>query len=210
MKEDEPTAWFEPLYREADGSGEGVPWANMETHPSFQAWLERHDLNGGGRKALVVGCGMGDDAVELVSLGFDVTAFDVSGSAIDHCRQRFPDAPVDWVVADLFEPNERWIERFDFVLEIYTIQALPPRYEEEVIGKIAGYVAPGGDLLVIAVVGNDPRSFAAGPPWVLTPAHPETFESHGLEVTDQFAQEGASRQGRDILVTTFQRTSNAR
>ena len=208
MKEEEPTAWFEPLYREAEVSGKGVPWAHMETHPSFRAWLRGHHLEGRGKKALVVGCGMGDDAIELVSSGFDVTAFDVSPSAIARCRQRFPQAPVDWIVADLLAANKLWIARFDFVLEIYTIQALPPKYEEEVIGKIAGYVAPGGELLVIAVVGVEPRTFDNGPPWVLTQTHVETFQRLGLEITDQFQQEGASRHGRDILVTTFHRPAS--
>jgi hypothetical protein len=30
-------------------------------------------------------------------------------------------------VADLFNPPSEWKHHFDFVLEIYTIQALPPK-----------------------------------------------------------------------------------
>jgi len=204
-QEDQPTEWFDPLYQETDASGSGVPWANMETHPSFREWLSRNALDGHGKTALVVGCGMGDDAIELASRGFAVTAFDVSEAAIGHCGRRFPDSPVDFRVADLFGSNPQWERRFDFVLEIYTVQALPPKYEAEVIGKIANFVCVGGQLLVIAVVAEEERSFESGPPWILTPGHRAAFASHGLEIADQFEQVKASRQGHNISVTTFKR-----
>ncbi len=81
IQEDQPSNWFEPLYAGANKNGEGVPWANMKPHSSFANWLNRNPLDGGGKSALVVGCGMGDDAVELETLGFQVTAFDVSATA---------------------------------------------------------------------------------------------------------------------------------
>lgn len=208
-EEDKPTAWFEPMYRDASDEGEGVPWANMETQPSFKAWLERNTLDGTGKTALVVGCGMGDDAIELESRGFAVTAFDVSESAIGHCRRRFPDSGVDFQLADLFEPNEQWRGRFDFVLEIYTIQALPPKYESIVIPKIADFVAPDGRLLVVAITTDAERSFDNGPPWPLTPAHIGAFEMQGLVVVDHFEREKASKRDEDVWVTTFERPSDS-
>ena len=206
--ENQPTAWFEPLYRDADDQGSGLPWANMDTQPSFRAWLDRNELQGNGKKAVVIGCGMGDDAIELESRGFSVTAFDVSESAIAHCRRRFPDSSVDYLVADLFDLDPEWRQRFDFVLEIYTIQALPPRYESTVVPTIAGLVASGGRLLVVAIVGDEERSFDAGPPWILTPEHIASFEAQGLSVVDRFTREKASRQGDDVWVTTFTRPAS--
>lgn len=204
-EEDKPTDWFEPLYRDAAPDGEGVPWANMGTHPGFQTWLKRHDLDGDGRSALVVGCGMGDDAIELEHDGFDVTAFDVSESAISHCRRRFPDSRVDFQVADLFADHPGWSRRFDFVLEIYTIQALPPKYEADVIARIADFVASNGSLVVVAIVGDEPRSFDDGPPWILTPGHVDALTAHGLTVSERIVDEGASKHGHDLWITTFER-----
>ena len=86
VQEDQPSDWFEPLYAVSNTNGEGVPWASMETHPSFRKWLSHNPLEGGGKLALVVGCGMGDDAIELESLGFQVTAFDVSETAISFVK----------------------------------------------------------------------------------------------------------------------------
>ncbi len=202
-----PTEWFEPLYRDAGESGAGPSWAHMETQPSFKAWLDQKDLKGGDRSALVVGCGMGDDAIELSSRGFKVTAFDVSKSAIAHCNRRFPDSDVTFLQGDLFAENAGWAGRFDFVLEIYTIQALPPRYEDEVIGRIADYVAEDGQLLVVAIVGSEERSFESGPPWALTPDHIQTFQRRGLTVVDRIIREKASKKGDDVWITAFQRST---
>ena len=206
-EEDKPTAWFDPLYKNADDEGNGVPWANMATHPGFDAWLAKNALDGEGKSALVIGCGMGDDAVELASHGFAVTAFDVSDAAIAHCRRRFPDTSVDFRVADLFHPSPEWSRSFDFVLEIYTIQALPPKYEQDVIGKIADFVRETGQLVTVAIVSDEPRTFESGPPWALTPEHQTAFVQQGLAMTDHQVLPGASRRGNDLWVSTFARPS---
>ena len=91
------------------------------------------------------------------------------------------------------------------MLEIYTIQALPPKYEETLIPKIADFVAPGGRLLVVTVTGDKPRSFEDGPPWILTPDHVTKFESLGLKIVDRMVREAASKANNDVWVTTFER-----
>jgi 2-polyprenyl-3-methyl-5-hydroxy-6-metoxy-1,4-benzoquinol methylase len=206
IQENQPSDWFEPLYAGSSTNGEGVPWANMETHPSFAGWLTRNPLDGEGKSALVVGCGMGDDAIELESLGFQVTAFDVSETAIKFCKDRFPESKVGFVQADLLETQSQWRRKFDFVLEIYTVQALPPRYEKTLIENISGFVADDGRLLVIAEVGSEERSFDNGPPWVLTSRHLDSFESCGLEVAGRHIEKDSSEFG-DIgtYITTFKR-----
>ena len=76
------TGWFEALYKESGGDTEKIPWADLEPNKYFSAWARRTGLKGEGRKALVVGCGLGDDARMLYELGFDVTGFDISPTAI--------------------------------------------------------------------------------------------------------------------------------
>ncbi|MEM6991054.1 MAG: class I SAM-dependent methyltransferase [Myxococcota bacterium] len=204
IREDEPVGWFEDLYSAADTEGQGVPWASMETHAAFTAWLHTHPLEGAGASALVVGCGMGDDAIELESRGFAVTAFDVSASAIAYSKERFPATAADFVQADLFDPPAEWRAKYDFVLEIYTVQAVPPIYETKAIANIAAFVAPGGRALVVAEVGAGERSFEKGPPWLLTPQHVEAFASHGLRVEERHV-EPREDEGAALYVTTFAR-----
>lgn len=206
IDEDQPTHWFEPLYANANQEGDGVPWANMKTHPAFDRWLGKHPLHGAGKTALVIGCGMGDDAIALEKLGFEVTAFDISETAIHYCKTRFPDSSVNFMVADLFAPHASWHQKFDFVLEIFTIQALPPKYEEALIRTISGFVSENGELLVIAVVSPEARDFQKGPPWVLTTEHIEGFQCCGLEVVESdVIKNDTPQNSRETHITTFRR-----
>jgi 2-polyprenyl-3-methyl-5-hydroxy-6-metoxy-1,4-benzoquinol methylase len=74
---------------------------------------------------LVVGCGLGDDAKYLHDVGFKVTAFDISPSAIEWAKTTVRRIRYPFEVADLFQPYRGWLGAFDFVLEVYTIQPLP-------------------------------------------------------------------------------------
>src|SRR5437879_5089096 len=117
--------FFNAVYVTANGDTNGVPWADLQPHPLSLTWLKQHSIQGQRRRALVIGCGLGDDAEELAARGFQVTAFDISPQAIAWCQQRFPDSSVAYQTADLLEAPAIWQQAFDFVLEIYTMQALP-------------------------------------------------------------------------------------
>ena len=78
----EPLRWFEELYAGANRDSEEIPWAKMEANPKMVEWIaERPEITG---RALVVGCGLGDDAEWLSVAGFDVTAFDLSPVSYTH------------------------------------------------------------------------------------------------------------------------------
>jgi SAM-dependent methyltransferase len=130
-------------------------------------------------RALVIGCGLGDDAEELARRNFAVTAFDISETAIAWARKRFPDSPVAYAIADLLSPPSDRPGAFAFVVESYTTQALPPALRPAAIRAVASLLAPGGTLLVIAR-GREPEEFEGNFPWPLTRAELTTFESHGL------------------------------
>ena len=90
----EPSAWFEVLYAQAKGDTAKIPWAKLAPHPYLQDWLTNHEPFPSQQKALVIGCGLGDDAEALANLGFEVTAFDISPTAITWCKQRFPNGSI--------------------------------------------------------------------------------------------------------------------
>lgn len=176
----DPTGWFEAVYASAANGTGIVPWAHRQPHPAVARWLEDRQVNSPGCRALVVGCGLGDDAEALAQHGFDVTAFDVSPTAIALCQERFPESAVNYRVADLLDPPAEWRNTFDFVLENRTIQSLPHDLCEEAIAGIAGFTAPGGTLLV-ACHGRDPDEAHGGIPWPLSRTELAHFEEHGLE-----------------------------
>lgn len=173
------SGFFDAVYATAEGDAGGVPWADLQPHPVALAWLDQQGVQGEKRSALVVGCGLGDDAEELAGRGFQVTAFDVSPNAIAWCKQRFPASPVDYLVADLLDAPARWHQAFDFVLEVYTLQALPRRLRTRVIASVAQFVAPGGQLLVVCR-GRDPQDDPGTMPWPLTRDELDHFERVGL------------------------------
>lgn len=174
-----PTGWFEPLYAEAKGDAARVPWAKNQAHPYLQQWLNANSPQAQGKTALVIGSGLGDDAELLSSIGYQVTAFDISPTAIAWCEQRFPQSTVNYLVADLFNLDPQWQGKFDFVFECRTIQALPLNVRSQVIEKIAALVAPQGTLLVITRH-REPNTIPDGPPWALSDAELSQFMESGL------------------------------
>jgi 2-polyprenyl-3-methyl-5-hydroxy-6-metoxy-1,4-benzoquinol methylase len=180
LERGDATGWFEEVYARAQGNGDGVPWAVLRPRPAFVEWAQRTSLKGKGKRALVVGCGLGDDAEELARRGFAVTSFDIAPSAVAWCQQRFPNSTVDYRVADLFAPPAEWQGRFDFVLEIFTIQALPIAMREQTIAAIARFVDRGGEIFVLTRVVADPTAGRFGPPWPLTRAEVDHFRRCGL------------------------------
>lgn len=176
------TSWFEEIYLGAQQGDRLPPWSAMRPRSAFLQWAEHTALTGHDKRAAVIGCGLGDDAEELARRGFAVTAFDISPTAVQWCRQRFPRSSVAYEVADLFAPPADWIRRYDFVLEIFTIQALPIDRRVQTIDAVADLVAPGGSLFVFALGADVAAGRRNGPPWSLTKEELHHFVHSGLTV----------------------------
>ncbi len=202
--------WFDALYKEAAGDNEKIPWADLEPNRFLRAWAEKSGLRGAGRRALVIGCGLGDDAFYLDDLGFEVTGFDISPTAIEWARRLHADREIRFEVADLFDPPVEWtvtrnsvviargsagsktknpvaIARgsdrgFEFVLEVYTIQPLPIDMRERVMDSIASFVAPGGELVVVTRGRGDDEEVVKVP-WPVSRKELARFEENGLVQT---------------------------
>ena len=172
--------WFDALYKEADGDNERIPWADLEPNKFFNEWVEALDLKGDGRTALVVGCGLGDDAKLLDKLGFNVTAFDISPTAIEWARRLYADSGIKFVTADLFDPPKDWYQAFDFVLEVYTIQPLPLEMRPSVIDAISNFVMIGGTLLVVTR-GREDDEEPLELPWALSREDLSRFDVNGMK-----------------------------
>lgn len=174
----DPLGWFEDLYFQADGNASIVPWADLVPNPSLVEWLNRRDFSVYGR-ALKIGSGLGDDAEELARRGYQTTAFDISETAVAWSRRRFPQSKVSSVAADLFSAPIEWRGSFDFVLESYTLQVLPPALRPDAMRCIASFLSPSGTLLVIAR-GREANDPAGKMPWPLTKDELVLFEARGL------------------------------
>jgi pimeloyl-ACP methyl ester carboxylesterase/SAM-dependent methyltransferase len=173
LAEGDPTGWFERLYAAGAAGEVALPWDTDGPRESLAEWAGGR--SGTGRQALVVGAGLGQNSEFVASLGYDTTAFDISPTAIGIVRGRFRSSPVHYVVADLFDPPADWAEAFDLVVEVFTVQALPLELRARAIAAVAGFVAPGGTLLVIAVARDNSVDSPSGPPWPLSRAELDAF-----------------------------------
>ena len=180
MGTENPSAWFETLYADAQGDFNLVPWAKKTTHPYLADWVKNHQLPKENPSALVIGCGLGDDAETLANLGYQVTAFDISPTAIAWCKQRFSNSSVNYLVADLLSLEVSWQHSFDLVYECRNIQALPLKIRSQVINVIASLVAEEGTLLIITRHRDDHNTSPEGPPWAVSDVELSQFQELGL------------------------------
>ncbi|MEM8836022.1 MAG: methyltransferase domain-containing protein [Planctomycetota bacterium] len=208
-------AWLERIervYQESEGEADRIPWSSRRPNPSLLAWLnvEAPRLVRPGARVAVVGCGLGFDAASLVDRGYDVEAFDACASAIDWARRLHPQCASAFHKADIRDMPARTMHRFDLVVEVHTIQALPPRYRPEIAKGVCDLVGKCGVLIAIAR-GRDasvPLADVTGPPFELTaPELHELIEAQGLEALrpiDDFEDDNAPPVRR--LRGVFQRT----
>jgi SAM-dependent methyltransferase len=175
----DPTGWFDVLYKEAEAGKSIVPWADRGANPGLIEFWRAKPEKMDGKMALVIACGLGDDAEQLAAWGFTTTAFDISETAIQMARKRSPQSAVNYRVADLFQPPAKWEQKFDFVFEANTVQALPAEIRAGAIQRIAAFVRPGGRVLAI-VRGRESDEPEGELPWPLTREEMNEFLRAGL------------------------------
>ena len=199
--------WFDAVYSHAQGDIENIPWADLEPNRFFKVWAEQTGLKGNGRRALVVGCGLGDDARYLADLGFDVTAFDISSTAIEWAKRLDADANIQFETADLFQPPRGWLGSFEFVLEIYTIQPLPLELRSQAVDAVASFVAGGGELLVVCR-GREDDEQTEQIPYPLSKRDLSGFEKAGLVQTEFKEMIDDEDDGTRRFIVRYQRPQN--
>jgi SAM-dependent methyltransferase len=170
----DPTGWFERLYAAAEAGEITVPWDRGEPSRYLTQWAADRGMSGAGSRAVVVGCGLGDDAEFVAGLGYQTVAFDISATAIVSARRRFPGSAVRYQSANLLDLPPEWLGAFDLVVESMTLQAMPDPPRRDAIAVVGGLVAAGGTLIAMARA-REPGQMVQGPPWALCQAEIEAL-----------------------------------
>ena len=196
------TGWHEQVYAEAQGETANIAWADLIPNPNLTPWAIPRAAGLSGKRALVVGCGLGDDAEYLAGLGMIVTAFDISPTAIGWCQKRFSESNVTYVAQDVTQPHSEWVGAFDWVFEIYTLQVLPAEIRPRAMTAVAEYVAAGGHVLMICR-GREEADLPTAVPWPLTHAELNAFTRLNLreDSFDDF-MDGDTRRFRVVYART--------
>lgn len=123
-----------------------LPWYHPRLDGDIEAALETLGLHQG--KVLDLGTGPGTQALALAQRGFEVTATDVSATALEQARQLAHEekAAVRFVLDDILATSLD--ETFDLVVDRGIFHIFPPAARPRYLESLKRLLRPGGNLLL--------------------------------------------------------------
>lgn len=148
-------------------------WDLGEPSPVLTGHLSRPDAPPPG-KAVVLGCGSGQDALWLAASGFEVTGIDFAPSALRAARSRAATIKLEvcFMQQDLFNLDRALLGQFDYVVEHTCFCAIAPDRRPDYVRVARSLLKPSGELLGVFFTHHRP----GGPP----------FGSHAAELRRLF------------------------
>lgn len=126
-----------------------IPW-NFKTPPDILENLVRT-----GKitpcKTIDLGCGTGNYAIYLAGEGFDVTAVDISSSAIKIAKNNASQKGIDcnFIVADILGDLKQIQSTFNFAYDWELLHHIFPSDREKYIRNVYRLLNPGGQYLSV-------------------------------------------------------------
>ena len=162
-----------------------IPW-NIETPPN--ALVELVDS---GKvipcKTIDLGCGAGNYAIYLASIGFDVTGIDISPAAIKIAEENAKKKGVKWnfLVADVLGDLDEVKETFDFAYDWELLHHIFPDKRKKYIKNVYRIINPGGKYLSVCFSEKD-LQFGGSGKYRETPLSTILYFSSDDELRDLF------------------------
>jgi SAM-dependent methyltransferase len=140
-----------------------APWDTGRPSTELKRMVEQKVLRPG--RAVELGCGTGVNAVYLATQGFDVTAIDLSPTALEAAEERARKAGVKvrWIQADVTNPPS--LEPFDLIFDRGCYHGVRRQNAAGYVKTVEKLCRPGGRMLILAGNANEPAP-AYGPPRV--------------------------------------------
>lgn len=133
-----------------------LPWYHPVLDPDVR--LDLMSLRPPPKQVLEVGCGLGNQAFELASMGFEMTATDISVAAILRARSTYPKVKfiVDNIAASQIE------DQFDLIVDRGCFHVLEAKDHEGYLKHVHRLLAPRS-FLILKVFSNEEPSQGFGP-----------------------------------------------
>jgi len=139
-----------------------IPW-NIETPPDALVELIE---NGKVKpcKTIDFGCGAGNYAIYLASIGFDVTGIDISPTAIEVARENAKKKEIkgNFLAADVLGDLEEVKETFDFAYDWELLHHIFPEKREKYVKNVYRLLNPGGKYFSVCFSEKDPQFGGSG------------------------------------------------
>jgi len=164
---------------------EKIPW-NIETPPNALIDLvERGKVRP--CKTIDLGCGVGNYAIYLSSIGFDVTGIDISSTAIKIAQKNAKKKGVkcNFLVADVLGDLNEVKQTFDFAYDWELLHHIYPEKRKKYIENVCKILNPGGKYLSVCFSDKDPQFGGTGK-YRKTPLGTILYFSTEEELSDLF------------------------
>ena len=163
---------------------ESMPWYYTEMDPDLAVALRAMGVTGG--RCLDLGTGPGTQAMALAEYGFDVTATDISETAVRDAEKRAAEKglKVRFLADDILDT--KLTGEFSFVFDRGCFHTLAPERRPDYVEIVKGLIAPGG-ILFLKVMSHM-ETLLEGGPYRFTPGDIHdlfvpAFEVHSIEET---------------------------
>ena len=151
---------MDEIYRNM--SLENIQW-NIKTPPGVLVDLLANEILQP-CKTIDLGCGIGNYALYLATLGFDVTGIDISGIAINLAKENSKNKGVDicFQTANLLGDLDKFRDTFDFAYDWEVLHHIFPEHRKKYVQNVYQLLKPKGKYLSVCFSEKDKQFGGVG------------------------------------------------
>ncbi len=128
-----------------------LQWLSDEPSEIVGRTLEKYGV-GKAARILEVGCGEGRDAAQLMRLGYDLTATDVSAEAVRYCGAKYPQYAQRFHVLDCLQDETR--ETYDCIYAIAVLHMLVDDADRRAFWRFMQTHLNAGGIALVGSMGD--------------------------------------------------------